>query len=301
MGSLRNTALIVFTGSLLLVAVGCGGGGSAKNQRIAFQTNRDGNEEVYITSVDGKDYSNLSSSPRSKDYTPTCSKSGRVAFASNRDGKIRIYVTNDQGVPTAITPAEYNSNAPAWSPTDDVIAFVSARSGPQEIYAVDVDGSGETNLSLAARSSDTPSTFSDWGPAWSADSKKIAFASDRDGNQEIYVMAADGSDQNRLTNDPAKDWDPTWSPDGSKIAFVSDRAGVPHIFVMNVDGPDPIDLTPGADLAWSPAWSPDGSKIVFVSDRDGDADIYVMNADGSEITLVTDSPATDLVPAWCAE
>src|SRR5207302_2193555 len=54
---------------------------------------------------------------------------------------------------------------------------------------------------------------------------KIAFVSDRDGNFEIYVMDADGSNQTRLTNNPAHDGEPAWSPDGAKIVFVSQRDG----------------------------------------------------------------------------
>src|SRR5688572_9565780 len=62
---------------------------------------------------------------------------------------------------------------------------------------------------------------------------KIAFVSDRDGNAEIYVMNADGSDQKRLTHDPASDSTPCFSPDGRKIVFASDRDGTSNIYVMN--------------------------------------------------------------------
>lgn len=52
----------------------------------------------------------------------------------------------------------------------------------------------------------------DAGPTWSPDGKRIAFVSDRDGNPEIYVMAAEGSDVRRLTNNPAVDASPSWWP-----------------------------------------------------------------------------------------
>ena len=76
------------------------------------------------------------------------------------------------------------------------------RSG--EIYVMNADGTGQTNL--------TSNSAWDAQPAWSTDGSQIAFVSDRDGNDEIYVMSADGSNQTRLTSDPATDQQPAWSP-----------------------------------------------------------------------------------------
>jgi len=140
---------------------------------------------------------------------------------------------------------------------------------------------------------------------------KIAFDTDRDGNTEIYVMNPDGSDQTRITNNPAADYDPAWSFDGSQIAFVSSRDANSEIYKMNADGSGQTRLTNNAATDDQPAWSPDGSQIAFVSRRDGNDEIYVMNADGSGQTRLTavaaaaggplrltDTPATDGGPAW---
>src|SRR5436309_6183067 len=115
----------------------------------------------------------------------------------------------------------------------------------------------------------------------------IAFTSDRDGNREIYVMNADGTNQVRLTNNSVVDDHPTWSPDGAKIAFVSERpAGGFAIFVMNADGTNKVEITPVNYLVnqpnwfsdfWSMSWSPDGSRIAFQDNWD----IFVVNLDGS--------------------
>ncbi|MEW5718746.1 MAG: DPP IV N-terminal domain-containing protein [Chloroflexota bacterium] len=75
------------------------------------------------------------------------------------------------------------------------------------------------------------------------DGKRILFVSDRDGNVEIYVMNADGSNQTRLTNNPARDVYPLWSPDGTRIMFVSNRDGAFEIYVMHTDGSNVIRLT----------------------------------------------------------
>ena len=126
---------------------------------------------------------------------------------------------------------------------------------------------------------------------------EIAFFSDRDANFEIYVMKGDGSEQIRLTDNPARDYWPVWSPDGSKIAFASYRDGNWGIFVMNADGTAETRLTSGA-ADQEPAWSRDGSAIAFASQRDGNYEVYVMNADGTGQTNLTNSPANDRWPTW---
>lgn len=128
---------------------------------------------------------------------------------------------------------------------------------------------------------------------------KIAFASDRDGNFQIYVMAPDGGEQTRLTNSTSDDLEPAWSPDGTKLAFVSNRDGNREIYVMNSDGSNQIRLTNNSASDLHPVWSPDGSKIAFYTDRDGSDQIYVMNPDGSGQTRLTNNPGIDdIEPAW---
>jgi WD40-like Beta Propeller Repeat len=137
--------------------------------------------------------------------------------------------------------------------------------------------------------------------AWSADGRRIAFMSERDGNPEIYVMeATPGSVPTRLTFDPAVDADPTFSPDG-RLAFTSTRDGNPEIYVMADDGSGQTRLTfdPAADVQAD--WSPDGTRIAFESTRDGNHEIYAMNPDGGAVTNLTFSPEFDADPSWHPE
>ena len=135
---------------------------------------------------------------------------------------------------------------------------------------------------------------------------QIAFASDRDGNLEIYVMGIDGGNLRRLTNNPDGDWDPSWSPDGKRIAFMSGRDGhvdghgapIPEIYVMDANGDNQKNLTNNPSADRSPSWSPDGSRIAFMSDRDGGYDIYVMDADGSNQQNLSNHPFSDRNPSW---
>jgi len=127
--------------------------------------------------------------------------------------------------------------------------------------------------------------------------EQLAFESDRDGNQEIYTMESDGSNQTRLTFNAADDYAPAWSPDGARIAFTSTRDGGIDIYVMNADGSNPVRLSTTSQDSW-PSWSPDGSQIVFQSVRDGNAEIYVMNADGGGQTRLTNTPETEQQPEF---
>ena len=140
----------------------------------------------------------------------------------------------------------------------------------------------------------------------SANTPRIAFHSNRDGNWNIYLMNPDGTGQTRLTDDPAADSWPSWSPDGRRIAFISSRddpdpdddESVWEIYLMNADGSDQTRLT--FDSAWHslPRWSPDGRRIAFQSHQDSNWEIYVMIADGSGQTRVTNNSVVDGVPSW---
>jgi TolB protein len=128
---------------------------------------------------------------------------------------------------------------------------------------------------------------------------RLAFASKRDGNWDIYLMDADGSNVRRLTNDAAHDRYPAWSPDGKQIAFYSERGGNAKIYVMNADGSNQHPLTTGSTRDREPAWSPDGKYIAYSSQRGGEGLIYVMNADGSNVRQVSGgSSGGDAIPTW---
>jgi len=107
--------------------------------------------------------------------------------------------------------------------------------------------------------------------------EKIVFHSQRDGNREIYIMNADGTDQTRLTTDPGEDMEPWLSSDGTKIVFQSDRDGNFDIYIMHIDGTNQVNLTNDLNFNTQPTMSPDGSKIAFNSN----SSIFVMNVDGS--------------------
>ncbi len=198
------------------------------------------------------------------------------------------------------------------------IAFVSDRNGNREIYVMDADGKKQRRL--------TNNDFPDTNPSWSPDGRRIIFVSDRNKNiaaeegpimvdggiiigdmrkrPQIYVMDADGKNQQRLSNEFVAEWHPSWSPDGRHIVFTSSGAmdvagGHWRIYVMDADGGNKQRLSNGAVDDYYPSWSPDGKRIAFVSTKGkGHLDIYVMDPDGSNQQRLTENPDHEWEPSW---
>ena len=261
---------------------------------------------------------------------------GRIAFTSDADEVTgEIYVRDfASSSPIRLTTNSDRDRSPKWSPDGTLIAFDrSPYKGLIDLYVINSDGSGETNLTNGVGPNNV---VLDWSP----DGSRILFYSNRGGNTDLWVvrpdgsdpqqltstaayeevsaswspdgkliayerasdiwlMDADGSDQRPLLARPEDDGDPAWSPDGTKIAFTSYQSGVANVWIMNADGSQPYSLTNSVSWeSYTPAWAPDGSKIAYTSNRDGDSDIWMMNADGTDHVHLTDHPANEGDISW---
>ena len=129
---------------------------------------------------------------------------------------------------------------------------------------------------------------------------RIAFASDREGNFELYAMDADGSNQQRLTNTPGEEWHPAWSPDGSRIVCQCMSAdGGSNVCLVNADGSGYTQITQWTrdnGGAQRPVWSPDGQRIAVSREAMGTAStgIWVMDADGNNQAQIAEGRD----PSW---
>ena len=247
---------------------------------------------------------------RHDDWDPSWSPDGkRIVFVSDQDGNWEIYVMDaDGGNQLNLTNNHRHNNNPSWSPNGERIAFASWDGKVInfainfEIYVMDADGGNQLSL--------TNNRHDDWDPSWSPDGKRIAFASERDGHfrsdfgitSEIYVMDADGQNEQRLTENRQNDWHPSWSPNGERIAFASDRKGDFEnfdIYVMDADRGNQRSLTNNRRDDRHPSWSPDGKRIAFNSRRDGNFEIYVINAGGAwQPRRLTNNRRDDRHPSW---
>ena len=144
-------------------------------------------------------------------------------------------------------------------------------------------------------------------PAWSPDGRKVAYYSNRSGNDDIWVASLDSGEELQLTTDAASDRRPNWSPDGDWIAFDSDRAGNRDIWIMRADGSELKQLTSSPREELFASWSPDGKRIAFFSYGSGTNELWVIDADGSNPTPVLPRLASEQAqqctfachqPAW---
>jgi Tol biopolymer transport system component len=250
---------------------------------------------------------------------------GRIAFSGNpapdvNAGDRDIWTVNPDG--TGAFNVTDAAGAPAfnlesdWSPDGGKIVFRGGRADAAEIYTVNANGTGLTQL--------TNNSFKDYAPTWSPDGTKIAFASNRNDPNfatcvgifagcvvNIFVMPATGGSPVQVTFDSATDQNPAFSPDGKFIAYSSSSAGSTASAIYKVDLTTlaVTKLTPDSLRAGYPAWSPDGTRIAFTSNfyecttetSDCKADIYVMDADGNSITRLTSKFRNNGNASWSPE
>jgi TolB protein len=223
---------------------------SPDGARLAFISNRDGNDELYTMNADGSDVRRLTETPDASESFPAWSPDGQfISFDSDRGGNWDVYIVGSDGSNLRRLIEHPGEDwISSWSPDGQKIAFESKRDGNYEIYVVNIDGSNLQRL--------TQNTVQDGAPKWSPDGSKIAFFSRRDGNSEIYVVNADGSNPLRLTNRTSDDSFPAWSPDGDWLVFSSGNNQQAEIYLIAADGSQLQALTANGAQNWTPAWRP---------------------------------------------
>lgn len=286
----ETTAPTLTPAAATRAAIPLANAGSASGE-IAFVSNRDGNDEIYLMNSDGSDQRRLTDNPRNDTELSWSPDGAQLVFSSyGEDGNIENYVIDADGSNRQLIDTWYGWD-PVWSPDGTKILFGAYGETTGDIFVINADG---TNLQAL-----TSNDYDEGYPAWSPDGTQIVFAVRQDGQEDLYIMNADGSNVNHLTNDPESDLYPAWSPDGTQIAFQSARGSDTQIYLIDTDGNNlrPLSREPGD--GYEPSWSPDGTQIAFMSYRDGEsAEIYVANADGTNIRRLTDNDAEDKSPVW---
>lgn len=290
---------------------------------IAYTADVDGNTDIYLIRPDGLSQQRITESI-GIDWAPAISPDGtRLAFMSVRIGRqFDLFLLDiTMGVAgaeanrlTALTNTPVSEFFPKWSPDGTQLVFHGYPPDSQvtQIYTMDIAKALAGDDDAITRLTDQPTN--DGFASFSPTGEEIVFVSERDGNSELYLMDADGSNVRRLIIDPASDGFPTWHPDPARrvIAFMSDRTGNFEIYLLDLDmyengvadaltileQPARLGMTGDPGDSGFPVFSPDGNQLAFANNIEFGYDIYVLDLLTDRITRVTFNVGDDLYPDW---
>ncbi|HEX8924791.1 MAG TPA: DPP IV N-terminal domain-containing protein, partial [Terriglobales bacterium] len=188
---------------------------------------------------------------------------------------------------TRLWSSTQEDSAPRFSPDGKRIAFQSWRSGTQEIWVAQADGSGPEKLT----SFEASLTGS---PDWSPDGKQIAFDSRPDGRSHIYVITVEGGKPQPMTQGDNNDIVPSWSRDGRWIYFGSNRGGAWQIWKVAGTGGEPVQVTHQGGFVGAESF--DGKWLYFA--KADEAGLWRMPTSGGEETKVLDQPRASYWGYW---
>jgi len=208
-----------------------------------------------------------------------------LIFSSDRlGGSARLWkVRASGGEPEPLPVGQDSAYAPSLSRDGRRLAYTQMSSNIN-IWRYEVP---QTTGRSAPATKLIASTYSNLGPQFSPDGKRIVFASTRSGVSEIWVCDSDGSNPRQLTLSGRWAGTPRWSPDGRQIAFDGNPEGHLGIYVVSVEGGQPRRMTTNASNDSIASWSRDGKWIYFVSDRTGALQVWKMPAEGGQAMQVT--------------
>lgn len=305
---------------------------------IAYTSGPEGNRNIEVIRPDGSQRTAIIAHP-ADDFSPRWSPDHKlIAFLSNRDGNTELYVSPADGSTVMrTTNTSVAESQPIWSPEAKSLAFVSPDSLDRpHIYIMEISDLAPRRLSFGTIGEKDPSWSPDgkWiafaaidedsnsigiflrnpigvnrihlthgpdsQPSWSPDSDKLAFVSERDGNQEIYVVDISGNsfpEPLRLTDNPANDFAPLWSPNGERIAFLSTRSGHISIYAVSPEGDHLGALTQNEVDERSFVWGPSG-EIAFISELTDNPALFVMDGNGENQQVVLSGELDYTLPDW---
>ncbi len=215
----------------------------------------------------------------------------KIVFVSNRSGFKEVYMCDFDGQNIEqLTSSRSISLTPAVSPDGKYLAWMDYTSGRPDLYIKNLS----TKTIASVRK---PGVCID--PGWVPGTDELATTLSIDGDQELYLIRADGTVARRLTKSRGIDVSPSFSPDGAKMAFVSTREGRPQIFIQDMNSGLAHRLTFSGTYNTQPAWAPSGNKILYSSlQKNGEINIFMISADGSGLLQLTSGKRDNEYPSW---
>jgi Tol biopolymer transport system component len=255
----------------------------ANGREIVFSSNRGGTQALWRVAL------SVSAEPQrlsigENGIFPAISTQGdRLVYSQSViDSNIwRVNLSDPHELPRQLIASTRIDSNPQYSPDGKKIAFESSRSGNQEVWVCDADGSNVVQLVAMGRSG---------SPRWSPDGRQIAFDSNADASWQIYTVSAQGGRPRRMTRSTANNNRPSWSQDGSWIYFSSDRIGGSkpwQIWKIPSGGGEPVQVT--RQGGYNPFESQDGKTIYYAKSNFFSAPLWKLPSAGGEESQVVDS------------
>ncbi|MEK7448129.1 MAG: hypothetical protein AAB019_01455, partial [Planctomycetota bacterium] len=276
--------------------------------KIAFCSNRDGNEEIYVMparalggDADGQNQVNLTKHPGRDRYCSWSPDGTRIVFSSWRDGSpsranlakggnANIYVMNSDGTnQTRLTKHPAEDWIPAWSPDGQKILFQSHRDNKKGTYLMDGDGKNQKILL-------EQEIFEGLGPLWKPDGQEIIFLSRPNDLSGVIIVNLFNTEIKRISKDEWQKIASGWPADTKKLIFGVKENNNYEIYIMDIFCQEEKNITENKGNDGWPMWGPDGKSIAFYSNRNGRWGIYVMDSQGGNIRGL--SIKDDYDPAW---
>ncbi len=229
--------------------------------------------------------------------SPTWSPDGqRFAYTKLEGGRGGVLVQPLAGGTPQLAPGPASglNITPAFAPDGRTLAYAHSDESGTDIYTANVADRCCAQRLTVGRYADNLS------PTFSPDGRRIAFVSTRAGPPQIYVMAADGTDQELLApfdygaTGPSNA--PEWSPDGANVVFHRDVSRSPQLFLVDVAGRRVRQMT-SAGRNEDPTWAPDGRHIAFISDRSGRRQIWIIDMETGRVRQLQ-TPGAARLPSW---
>jgi TolB protein len=251
---------------------------------------------VYRIDSDGQDAVPLTPAGQTA-LSPAWSPDGqRLAFTQLGEGRGGIVVQTLVGGASFVVPGSQTALniTPVFSPDGRTLAFAHSDERGTDVYTANVIERCCAQRLTVGRYADNLS------PTFSPDGRRIAFISTRAGPPQLYVMAADGTDQELLApfdfGATGSTNAPDWSPDGASVVFHREVSGSPQIFLVDVAGRRVRQLT-SSGRNEDPTWAPDGRHVAFISDRSGRRQIWIVDVETGRVRQLATAGAARL-PSW---
>lgn len=315
---MRSKPLLGLVGLVILLGLACGRKSSSQEQtspnvdltglraatefrgEIAFQSDMDGNNEIYVLTSDR--LRKLTDTTWSSEFPKWSPDGKRIAFSANPGGRFQIFVMNADGSDVRqVTRSAHDAIEQAWFPDGKKIAFTEQRrtglGRSYSLWCIDLGTGGLERLVPEFRDSSALPEFSPTAPLLAFTGKKLL-------GWDAFVYNLESKTVAQLTRG-GNVCRPHFSPDGRKIAFVSSQVdGKGDIWIMNPDGSGQDKLTDLPDtFDYYPSWSADGKSIVFASGTEhyptqGQWSLSVVDVASKKIKPLFSSGARDVFPDW---